>query len=441
MNKKNEQNFLFHTDQSWTCLGCGECCGMWDIPVTKKEKERIESLDVPGFDFENETFFTPDPKSPGIFLIKKKNGKCAFLDDDDGLCAIHKKHGENVKALACRLYPFHLLHWKDGKISVSFRFDCKAVSRNSGRSITQQTRQMRNFSKELERGLKSNAKYNKKTKSSLRDLRMIADTYKEIMLDENSSLAAKLHYAASLLEFHSSRANSSFVVNVDNTFKSDTMTYLKENSPLFEITILAAPQPDKLQNAVFNYILTGYVRVDETEVGKSVLKRFPRAKLILSIIAGGGSLASINPKCPDTSGQYPLETLSASTIPPEWEHLMTRHAAAHLASLHMCGSPGLNLSFEEGMRHLLLMQPITLAIAAMILSGPQKQDSMTPELAVADAIRITDHTFYRSPFFSMKHVKTMIKWMTGPNVFPSILRGLMNPNKQTTPNKKKTPRN
>ena len=425
MSEKSDKNFLFHSDQAWTCLGCGECCGMWDIPVTKKEKERIESLDIPGFDFENETFFTPAPKSPGIFMIRKKNGKCAFLDDD-GLCAIHKKHGENVKALACRLYPFHLLHWKDGKISVSFRFDCKAVSRNSGRPITQQTRQMRGFAKELERGLKSNAKYSASIKSSPRDLRIVADTYREIFLNEEISLAARLHYASSLLDFHSSRQNSSFVKNIDQDFKNDAMAYLKENGQLFELTILAAPPPDKLKSIVFNYILTGYVRVDEEEVGKSILRRLPRAKLILSIISGGGSLSNINPRCHDTTGHSSLKSLFDNPIPPEWEKLLARHAAAHLASLHMCGSPGLGLTFEEGMRHLLLMQPITLAIAAMIEEKQREQGSTDSAAAAADAIRITDHTFYRSPFFSMKHVKTMIKWITKPNSFPSILRGLTN---------------
>ena len=414
-------NFLFHPDQAWTCLGCGDCCGIWDIPVTEKEKERIESLDIPGFDFENEAFFTPAPKSPGIFLIKKKNGKCAFLDDNN-LCAIHKKHGEKVKALACRLYPFHVLHWKDGEVSVSFRFDCKAVSRNHGRPISRQTRHIRNIAKELEHGLKSNAKYSRGTKSSLRDLRMVADTYKEIFLHNDISLAARLYYASSLLDFHSSRENAHFVKNVGQSFKSDTMTYLEENAPLFEITILAAPPPDKLKTTMFNYILSGYVRIDEEEVGKSILKRLPRAKQILSIISGGGSLASINPRCPDTTGLAPLETLSQTHIPPEWEEAMARHAAAQLASLHLCGSPGLGLTLEEGIRHLLLMQPITLAIAAMITAGRREQKEDSPTNAVADAIRITDHTFYRSPFFSMKHVKTMIKWMTGPNVFPSILR-------------------
>ena len=125
--QSQKSSFNYYPDQSWTCTGCGKCCTMWDIPVTLEEKERIEKLNIPGFDFKNEQFFIPDKHFRHLFLIRKRDNKCIFLGDD-GLCIIHKLHGEPVKALACRLYPFHILKWEDGSPSVSFRFDCVAVS-------------------------------------------------------------------------------------------------------------------------------------------------------------------------------------------------------------------------------------------------------------------------------------------------------------------------
>lgn len=402
---------------------------MWDIPVTRAEKERIERLEIPGFDFGENSYFTPAKKGRGIFFIKKRDNKCVFLDDD-GLCAIHKKHGEEVKALACRLYPFHVLNWRDGKISASFRFDCQAVSRNHGSPITKRKGVIKAFAKELKPGARSNAAYNDSAKSSLDDLRAIAETYLKILSNNDISLAARLHYAASMLKFHSSPENHGFLENVEKSFENDAMEYMRQNGDLFEAVVEDAPPPDKLKKMVFNYLLTGYVRVDEMVAGKSIIARVPRAKRALAIVRGKGSLADINPRCPDTSGMSPLDVLALEpNISQESEDVILRHAAAQLSTLHFCGNPGPNLTFEEGIRHLLLTQTVTLAITAMFEEARKRDGSFPDHPAAADAIRITDHTFYHSPFFALGHVRKMSKWLTSPKVFPSILRCLKNTGK------------
>jgi len=247
-------SILFHPDQSWTCEGCGQCCGMWDIPVTQAEKERIEKLVIPGFDFERESYFIPSKRDRGIFMIKKKNDNCVFLDDD-GLCIIHKLHGEKVKALACRLYPFHVLHWNDGKKSASFRFDCQAVSRNNGRPMAKRMPELRRFAKELEAGVMSRTVYNDKAKASLDDMRAVAATYQKILMNDKISLAARLHYAANLLDFNSTHLD--FVENVDESFAEDAMEYMRQNGELFEQALEDAEPPDRIKKMVFNYLLTG----------------------------------------------------------------------------------------------------------------------------------------------------------------------------------------
>ena len=257
---------------------------MWDIPVTLEEKERIEKLNIPGFDFQNENFFIPDKKFKHLFLIRKKNNKCVFLGND-GLCIIHKLHGESVKALACRLYPFHILKWEDGNPSASFRFDCVAVSQNQGKKITERQDEMKKFLRELEKsGKRSNAKYNQQLHPKLSSLRAIANAYKDILFEMDITMPVKIHYAARLLDFHADPKNKNDIIDPHKEFRDDAIAYIKDNKENLEFIISEGEPPNKLQIMVFNYILSGYARVDEEVIIKSFFAgRIARACSIFKI--------------------------------------------------------------------------------------------------------------------------------------------------------------
>lgn len=393
---------------------------MWDIPVTREEKKRIENLKIPGFDFKNEEFFIQEKKFSHLYLIKKRDNKCTFLDDD-GLCIIHKLHGEAVKALACRLYPFHILKWEDGKPSASFRFDCVAVSENNGRKITERQSEMKKFLGELEKsGKRSNAKYNHQLQPKLSALRNIASAYKAILFEDNIDMQLKVYYAARLLDFHEDPANKNDIMNPQIEFKEDALAYIRENTENLEYVITESEKPDKIQTMVFNYILSGFARVDEEVLLKSFLVgRISRAKSILKFILNKGSLQELGQDYPDTTGLAPFQVMEKYKINQAGLDILKRYFAVQLESLHFCGNPGLNLTFVEGLRHLLLTYPMIIAAAAL-KTAADKKNSITPE-NVAYAIRIIDHTFYHSPFFTLRHVKKMIKWLTNEKNFPTIL--------------------
>ena len=97
--------------------------------------------------------------------------------------------------------------------------------------------------------------------------------------------------------------------------------------------------------------------------------------------------------------------------------------AVQASSLHFCGNLGLNLTFEEGMRHLLLACPMIIAIAA--LKAKADKHKTVTENDTAYAVRIIDHTFYNSPFFTLSHVKKMIKYLTNKKNFPIILKKML----------------
>ena len=146
----------------------------------------------------------------------------------------------------------------------------------------------------------------------------------------------------------------------------------------------------------------------------------PGLVLFLKFILNKGSLKELGNDYPDTKGLSPFKSMSELKIDEEGSAIIKRYFAVQLKSLHFCGNPGLNLTFEEGIRHLLLTYPMIIAAAAL-KAGADKKKYISPQ-NVAYAVRIIDHTFYHSPFFTLKHVKKMVKWLTNEKNFPSVLR-------------------
>ena len=91
--------FYYPADISWTCIGCGDCCGDLDnrtrmIRLLPGDITRIEENGSEGFyeDWDEGSF-------TGIMC--KKDGKCVFYSGDG--CRIYEN-----RALLCRIYPFWL---------------------------------------------------------------------------------------------------------------------------------------------------------------------------------------------------------------------------------------------------------------------------------------------------------------------------------------------
>ncbi|MBT5018599.1 MAG: YkgJ family cysteine cluster protein, partial [Planctomicrobium sp.] len=134
------------TLQNWNCHNCSGCCKQHGIFITEEEKQRIESQ---GWEQTQELPKGLEPIVEEGSLFGKKNyrlaqqadGACVFLDEQ-GLCRIHGKFGEDAKPLACRIYPY-AFHPKGDQITVSLRFSCPSVTQNLGKSITRQNKEIR----------------------------------------------------------------------------------------------------------------------------------------------------------------------------------------------------------------------------------------------------------------------------------------------------------
>ena len=211
----------FYQNQYFSCINCGKCCGPWEVPITQDEKEKIEKLKIPGHVSSVDTYFIKSRKIRGIYLIRKKDKHCVFLDSDK-LCLIHKHHGEKAKPIACRTYPLDIFNWQDDVTTASLRYDCPAVVLQNGKKISALAKDIGSIAKELGRKRKfATAEYNPKLKTSLKNMRLVAAAYRDFILDTRFRPSTRILAAAKLIEFHSKPENSSDITEAGDFFGRD----------------------------------------------------------------------------------------------------------------------------------------------------------------------------------------------------------------------------
>ena len=413
----------FFPNQYFTCINCGKCCGLWDVPVTREEKDKIEKLDIPGYTPSENKCFSGKGKTRDIYHIRKKGGSCIFLDSDK-LCLIHKNHGEKAKPLACRAYPLDIFNWQDKVVSAAFRYDCPAVSAQSGKRISAFVHDISSISSELSRKRKfAGAEYNFKLKTGLKNIRIVTAAYGKFLLDSSLRPSIRIFSAAKLIEFHSSPGNFGDIAEAGHFFARDAVELVKRSIPDLETIISGAGIPNFHQKMVFRYILSGFIRSDEENALKFLpLARLSRVKSILKFSLGSGSLGKISGHLPDTSCNDPIDSVKGMAWDEDAFDLYWNYLGSKLDSLHFCGYPCLNLTFEEGMRHLLMTYPVTAYLSAL-LAKSDKRDRVGKK-DIAAAVSLIDHTFSRSPFFAIRHVRKMTKSLCSENTLSLILKPL-----------------
>jgi uncharacterized protein len=107
------------------CTKCGLCCG-----DTKEKTRCILLLESEANEISEQTAlpkeaFTKPAKNkhPYQFEMKKNEGKCFFLKDNQ--CSIYSS-----RPLICRFYPFELkFDAENGSYVFSFTFECPAIGK------------------------------------------------------------------------------------------------------------------------------------------------------------------------------------------------------------------------------------------------------------------------------------------------------------------------
>ncbi|GEM_PF-1270840 len=413
----------FFTEQYFICKNCGKCCGIWDVPVTQEEKDRIEKLAIPGIDFSKEKVFSKNRRHKGLYVINKKNGNCIFLDPDR-LCLIHKHHGEKAKPITCRLYPFDIINWEDDVTSASLRYDCPGVCSQKGKKICAFSTDINALAKELYKKRKfSDASYSRKLKPKLAKLRIIAEAYKNFLLDTRFRPSIRILAAAKLIEFHSRPENASDILEAGSFFSRDSMELVKRSTRDLE-KILA--EPAKLnyhERMIFRFLVGSFIRSDEEYAMKILpFERLSRVKAILKFSLGSGSLGKLCGQFPETSGNDPLEVVKGIKWDEDALDIYWNYVGSKLESMHFCGFPCLGLTFEEGMQHLIISYPVLASLSAMLAKADNRSSISKDD--VSKSLIVMDHTFSRSHLFAIGYVKKMTSILCTESVLASLLKPL-----------------
>lgn len=417
---QSEPRLRLHKGQRFSCVSCGKCCGAWEVPVTGAERKAIEGLSLPGW----------TPPEGGAFVklrgslskISKRGGKCVYLDSG-GLCAIHSHAGEAAKPLACRIYPFDIHVWEDGAVSASLRHDCPAVASMEGRPAEDMRKDILSFASELAslRAKRADASYSRDFKPGLDRLRAVSSAYRRILLHEAFAPETRIYAAARLLQFHSSSRNRIDIEDAGGQFQEDAFAFVERSVGDLEKALSSSGPPKPDAAISFRYVLTAFARRDEEASSwLHPLLRLRRVGGILSFIFGGGSLKEFGREFSDTKGIEPLAALGATSLAPGALDGYWSFLGARLEAMHFCGDPALRLSFEEGMRLLLLSYPAIRSFAAM--SALARGSSTVERRDAIEALMIVDHGFARSPLHSLGHVRGIVRRLCEGDGLPSILK-------------------
>lgn len=415
------------TIQNWSCHNCGGCCRQHEIEITEAERARIVSQSwtgEAGFPA-NQSLFQKRGFSwnPRYFLAHRPDGACVFLDEN-GLCRIHARHGEQAKPLACRIYPY-AFHPSGGKITVSLRFSCPSVVGNRGRSLEDQKREL----KELEADVVpegadriSPPVISRHEKLDWGDtLRIVRALDDELASgpDESSSpkttlvvrLLRTLHWMGLLADAKFDKIRGNRVDEFLRVLREDA----RGQVPLDPAMI---PEPGSLGRTQFRMLAAQYARRDtaaEKQLGWRGRWRLFAAGLRF---AKGTGLVPALQSC---FREVPFSDLERSfgNLPLEAEEILTRYLRVKVQGLHFCGPAYYGASVAEGWQSQALVVPVTLWIARWLAASENR--AVTRPDDVARALSIADHHHGYSPALGGTSARARVRLLAKNGDLPRLI--------------------
>ncbi len=431
MNSKsnNAKKIVVDKNLHFSCNNCGMCCRHWLVPITLTEKERIESLKVPNFDFKNSSkdqYFTQLTKS--LYTINKKpDGACIFLNDKN-LCILHSMYGEAVKSLACRLYPLDIFKWKDNTISVTLKFRCQSVkckndsdtANGNKNALYLRENDIRTFASEI--NSYSDGLYSFKNPANLTKIRYIQEAMTKILEFKELSLQVRLYSIAKIIDFHDHKKMYDAINNANPLFVEDAISFINnaKNELVEEFKKFTDKESLDVNNRVkLRFMLCNYVRTDENVIEKNVWDRIKNSLLHFKFAAGLASLKKLSKNYPDTSKVDILKKSQNCTLSSEAEELLYSYLHSKLLSGHFYSQPCLNLTFIQGIRHLLLSAIIINILSAVFANEDNRQNISEKDLR--KSLSIIDVTFSASDVFKFSGMQLTEKKLSNHKLYAVIL--------------------
>ena len=373
--------------QNWSCHNCSGCCRQHVIEITQQERVRIEQQGWTAADG------IPDgaaviplgaAKENRWRLAHQPDGACVFLNDN-GLCRIHAKFGENAKPLACCVYPY-TFHPAGRKLAVSLRFSCPTVVENKGKSVVEQEAELKRIARQA-----VPSKADRQKPAAIKpgehveweDFHLIIEHLDRIFADD-AQVSLKLQRALMLINL----IDKATFDRVRGERLEEFLTLVSEGVSAELDSLPAAKPPAALALIQFRLLAGQYARRDTgADLGAGLGKRFQLLSAALRFATGFGKVPVF---------QEPFLPVAFSTLeesfgglPEEAEEWLTRYFRVKIQGIHFCGPAFYNKPLVEGFRHLALIFPAICWLARWHAAGDGRIALVSAD--VMAGITVADH--------------------------------------------------
>lgn len=384
--------------EQWDCHSCGICCKAHTVFLDDEDLKRLRAQQWDQH---------PDFKKisvtqrvgwlrPQFVLSQQKDGSCVFLTKD-GLCSIHKEHGEPAKPWACRMFPFQVLPTAKGHV-LTMRRNCPSAAANNGRPLRQHLDYVRSLAdKAMPAGDPVPPRVVAASPRSWSDAQRVMDALQRLMLEELPVVRKLCHGLAFCDAIAQCKANR------------------LSGEPLKELTALAesaAPAeaakwfrdrlaPSPAGAVLFRQGAAEYMRF-HPNIGDrpGLAERLRLLWAAVRIARGKGTLPRIHPDLPPADFndlERPLGSLPAEVLRP-----IHSYFEAMVASGQYCGAGRAGWSVVDGYRALVFAYPVAMWALRWFSAGREP----TVEDAV-NVVCIVDRSHYYPLLNGYRHRKRL----------------------------------
>ena len=388
------------TIQNWSCHNCSGCCRQHGIHITDADKARIEA--------QNWTAADGVPPHQPVFvkmggwlqkpwwrLAHQPDGACVFLNEQ-GLCRIHAKFGEEAKPLACRIYPYSF-HPGGKQVVVSLRFSCPSVVKNLGRPVRDQAPDIRRLAREV---VPENARAAPPPAVTpravlawpdvLRIVRALDDTFSAPGATVLVKLLRSLIWIALVEQARFDKVLGDRLAEFLRIIREAADTEVPTDvSRLLQ----AAPAPTRAGRVQFRLLAGHYARKDTYASPRGLSGRWRLLRNVLRLTRGNGNLPVIQ----ECFHEAPFAALEPpfGGLPDGADEILTRYFRVKIQGMHFLGRAYYDVPLVEGFYSLALVYPVVLWLARWLAVSDGRSELHTTD--VVQALAIADHHHGYSP--------------------------------------------
>ena len=388
------------TLQNWSGHNCSGCCRQHGSFITDQGKQRIEEQNWADDD-------GVDPHRPVVVrakgnknrpwrLAQQPDGACVFLNEQ-GLCRIHAKFGEAAKPLACRIYPY-AFHPAGRKIAVGLRFSCPSVVKNLGRSLRDQSAELKQLAGAVVPDQATSLpppEIVTGRRIPWNEFHKLNHALDETFADNSAPFLANLLRALTWVGLvEESKLNLVDGVRMEDYLRVIREAAAKDNPAQIRPLLTRVPPPGSAGRVQFRQLAGAYVRHDTFAADRGLRARVRLLRNTMRLTRGTGMLPPIR----EPFREVPFDALEQpfGELPEGAEELLTRYFRVKIQSLHYCGPAFYDRSFVEGFDSLALVYPCMMWIARWLAAGDGRTSLILDDVAAAVATVDHHHGYSRA---------------------------------------------